>query len=286
MRDEFRDKVAIVTGGGMGLGRALCEELANRGAIVVPADIKGEAARQVASQILQKGGRARAFEVDVSKRDDIAKLINDVVSEFQKLDYVFNNAAIVIGGDTRDLSVEQFDRVIGVDLHGVMYGSLEAYRVMVSQGHGQIVNVSSLSGLIPQPGNIPYSMSKWGVVGFSLALRIEGADLGVKVNCVCPGDMKTDIYENLIVVNMDRATIERDSRRTHFLLPQWSAARAASEILSGVSRNRAMIVFPWIGRSFWRLYRYVPSLITWVTVRRMRMIRQTRSNYLATHPPN
>jgi short-subunit dehydrogenase len=134
-----------------------------------------------------------------------------------------------------------------VDLHGVVYGALAAYRVMVGQGHGHIVNVSSLSGLVPQSGNTPYSTSKWGVVGFSLGLRFEGSDLGVKVSCVCPGDMKTDIYENLTLVNMDRATIERDSRRTHFLLPQWSAARAAREILKGVSHNKPMIVFPWIG---------------------------------------
>jgi NAD(P)-dependent dehydrogenase (short-subunit alcohol dehydrogenase family) len=284
MNNEFKDKVAIVTGGGMGLGRALCGELAARGAIVIPVDIKKEAAEKVASQILEKGGSARAFHVDVSNRDEVAKLMDEVVAEFQQLDYVFNNAAIVIGGDTRDLSVEQYDRVIGVDLHGVLYGSLGAYRVMVSQGYGQIINISSLSGLVPQPGNTPYSVSKWGVVGFSLALRFEGADLGVKVNCVCPGDMKTDIYENLTVVNMDRATIERDSRRTHFLLPQWSAARAAREILKGVSRNRAMIVFPWIGRVAWRLHRYVPGLIYWVTVRRMRMMRQVRANYIASHP--
>ena len=88
---------------------------------------------------------------------------------------------------------------------------------------------------MPQPGNTPYSASKWGVVGLSLGLRFEGADLGVKVTCVCPGDMKTDIYKNLTVVNLDKSTIERDSRRTHFLLPQWTAERAAREILAGVA---------------------------------------------------
>jgi NAD(P)-dependent dehydrogenase (short-subunit alcohol dehydrogenase family) len=278
--DKFKGKVAVVTGGGMGLGRALCEELARRGATVIPADINRDAATRVATEIAQGGGRARAVHVDVSKRDEVSELIKGVVSEFQRLDYIFNNAAIVIGGDTRDLSMEQYDRVIDVDLHGVVYGALAAYEVMVSQGHGHIVNVSSLSGIIPQPGNTPYSTSKWGVVGFSLALRFEGADLGVKVSCVCPGDMKTDIYENMTVINVDLATIERDSRRTHFLLPQWSAARAAREILKGVSQNRAMIVFPWIGRLFWRMHRLVPNLVYWVTIRRMRMFRTVRANYL------
>ena len=276
----FEDKTAIVTGGGMGLGRALCEELARRGATVISADIRGDVAAKVANEIVQRGGCARAVRVDVSKRDEVVKLIQGVVAEFGQLDFIFNNAAIVIGGDTRDLSIEQYDQVMGVDLHGVVYGALAAYKVMVSQGHGHIVNVSSLSGIIPQPGNTPYSTSKWGVVGFSLALRFEGADLGVTVSCVCPGDMKTDIYENMKVANVDLATIERESRRTHFLLPQWSAARAANEILKGVTRNKAMIVFPGIGRLFWRLHRLVPSLIYWVTVRRMRMFRQVRAEYL------
>ncbi|HLH13076.1 MAG TPA: SDR family oxidoreductase [Methylovirgula sp.] len=282
--NEFADKVAIVTGGGMGLGRALCVELSKRGAAVVVADIDGEAARNAVDEIVGEGGRARAFQVDVSRRDDVVRLIDTVVSEFGGLDYIFNNAAIVIGGDTRDLSIEQYDRVLGVNLHGVVYGALAAYRVMVGQGHGHIVNVSSLSGLIPQPGNTPYSTAKWGLVGFSLALRYEGADLGVKVSCVCPGDMKTDIYKNMTVMNMDLATIERDSRRTHFLLPQWSAARAAQEILAGVAHNRAMIVFPWIGRVYWRLHRFVPSLVYSVTLRRMRSFRKMREKYLARHP--
>jgi NAD(P)-dependent dehydrogenase (short-subunit alcohol dehydrogenase family) len=281
--DDFKDKVAIVTGGGMGLGRALCHELARRGATAIAADINTEAATNVANEIVQRGGRARAFHVDVSKRDEVVRLVDDVVSAFGRLDYIFNNAALVIGGDTRDLSIEQYDRVIDVDLHGVVYGALAAYRVMVGQGHGHIVNVSSLSGIIPQPGNTPYSTSKWGVVGLSLALRFEGADLGVKVSCVCPGDMKTDIYDNMTVINMDLATIERDSRRTHFLLPQWSAQRAAHEILKGVARNRVMIVFPWIGRVIWRLHRLAPAVIYWVTLRRMRMFRETRARYLASH---
>jgi NAD(P)-dependent dehydrogenase (short-subunit alcohol dehydrogenase family) len=274
--DPFKDKVAIVTGGGMGLGRALCEELGSRGAIVVVADIDGAAARQVASRLAAGAPRSRAAQVDVSDKDGVARLVDHTASEFGHLDYLFNNAAIVIGGDARDLSVEQWERVLDVDLRGVIYGALAAYRIMATQGHGHIVNVSSLSGLVPQPGNGPYTTSKWGVVGFSLALRFEGADLGVNVSVVCPGDMRTNIYENMTVINMPREETARASRRSHFLMPQWSAEDAAREILRGVSRNKAIIVFPAVVRGIWRLYRALPSVIHWVSIRRVRMLRQLR----------
>jgi len=170
---QFNDKIAIVTGGGMGLGRALCVELARRGATVVVADIKGDAAAQVAEEITRDGGQARAAAIDVSRRKDITDLIETTAADFGRLDYIFNNAVLVIGGDARDISLEQWERALGVDLLGVVYGAVAAYQVMAKQGHGHIVNVSSATGLIPQPGNTPYCTSKWGIVGLSLSLRFE-----------------------------------------------------------------------------------------------------------------
>jgi NAD(P)-dependent dehydrogenase (short-subunit alcohol dehydrogenase family) len=276
--EVFRSKIAIVTGGGMGLGRALCERLAREGATVIVADIKGDAATQVADRITQNGGNARAVQIDISKREDTANLIESTAAEFGRLDYIFNNAVLVIGGDARDISLEQWERALGVDLLGVVYGSVAAYRVMARQGHGHIVNISSASGLVPQPGNTPYCTSKWGIVGLSLSLRFEGADLGVKVSCVCPGDMKTDIYENMTVMNLNvgRDEVVRVSRRSHFLMPQWSAEEAVHEILRGVTRNKALIVFPAVVRFIWRLYRALPVVIYWISIRRMRMFRKYR----------
>ena len=276
--EQFENKVAIVTGGGMGLGQALCEELAGRGAIVVVADIKEDAAKLVGSRIAQSGGQARAVQVDVSKQADVARLIETTVSEFGRLDYIFNNAGIAIGGDTRDLTVEQWDRVLDVDLHGVVYGSLAAYQVMAKQGYGHIVNISSASGLIPQPGNSSYCTCKHGIIGLSLSLRFEGADLGVKVSAVCPGDMKTSIYENMVVMNMKvpREQVVELSRRSHFLIPQISAQDAARQILRGVTRNQALIIFPAAIRFIWRVYRAFPHLIYWISIRRMRMFRKIR----------
>jgi NAD(P)-dependent dehydrogenase (short-subunit alcohol dehydrogenase family) len=281
---RFENAVAIVTGGGMGLGEALCEELGRRGATVVVADINDDAARQVAARLERSGAPARAQRVDVADQADVAEMIEATVAEYGRIDYLINNAGIAIGGDSRDLSVEQWRRVLDVDLLGVVYGTISAYQVMVRQGHGHIVNISSLSGLVPQPGNIPYCTSKHGVVGLSLSLRCEGADLGVQVSAVCPGDMKTKIYDNMVVVNMPREQVATLSRRTHYLMPQWSAQDAAHAILRGVSRNRPLIVFPtrvWI---IWHLYRWFPGLFYRINIHRMRLFRGLRVGPGAPEP--
>ncbi len=234
--EQFKNTVAIVTGGGMGLGQALCEELAHHGAVVVIADIDGNAASRVAGRLQQNGAPVRAVHVDVANEADVARLVESTVAEYGHLDYMFNNAGIAIGGDARDLSVDQWRRVLDVNLLGVVYGTISAYQVMVQQGHGHIVNISSLSGLIPQPGSAPYCTSKHGIVGLSLSLRFEGADLGVKVSAVCPGDMKTRIYQNMVVMNMPREQVIRVSRRSHYLMPEMSAQDAARAILRGANR--------------------------------------------------
>ena len=274
---QFESAVAIVTGGAMGLGEALCEELGLRGATVVVADIDGDAARQVAARLEQRGAPAIAVRVDVANEAEVAKLIESTVAEYGRVDYMINNAGIAIGGDSRDLSMQQWHRVLDVDLLGVVYGTVYAYQVMARQGHGHIVNISSLSGLIPQPGNVPYCTSKHGLVGLSLSLRAEGADLGVKVSAACPGDMKTKIYDNMIVANMPREQVATLSRRTHYLMPQMSAQDAARAILRGVGRNRPLIVFPTAVQVIWHLYRRFPGLLYRVNIHRMRLFRSLRA---------
>jgi NAD(P)-dependent dehydrogenase (short-subunit alcohol dehydrogenase family) len=274
---RFENAVAIVTGGGMGLGEALCEELGRRGSKVVVADIDGDAAREVAGRLERSGASALAARVDVAHEAEVAQLIDSAVETYGRIDYMVNNAGIAIGGDSRDLSMEQWLKVLDVDLLGVLYGTVHAYRVMASQGHGHIVNISSLSGLIPQPGNVAYCTSKHGIVGLSLSLRAEGADLGVKVSAACPGDMKTQIYDNMVVVNMPREQVTTLSRRTHYLMPQMSAEDAARAILRGVSRNRPLIVFPFAVQVIWHLYRRLPGLFDRINVHRMRLFRTLRA---------
>lgn len=254
--EDFRGKVAIVTGGASGIGRALCEELSKRGAVVVVADINEEKARQVAAGISQGGGWALALWVDVSKAEEVERLVNRVVAEEGQLDYMFNNAGIAVLGELQDMSAELWSRVIDVNLKGVAYGVQAAYPVMVSQGHGYIVNTASVAGLLPGPLAGAYGTTKYGIVGLSEALRLEGAKLGVKVSVACPGYIQSSIYDSCTYVNSDAEEMK-------MLMPfkPLSAEKCARAILKGMDQNKGVIPVPGYASIMWWLQRLFPSLL-------------------------
>ncbi len=128
--------------------------------------------------------------------------------------------------------MDQWRQVLDVDLYGVLYGTLAAYPIMVRQGFGHIVNVSSATGLVPQPINAPYCTAKHAVVGLSLSLRLEGIDLGVRVSVVCPGYVKTSIYDNVELVNLPREEVQRKP------IKMIEVDQAAQAILDGVRAIR------------------------------------------------
>jgi NAD(P)-dependent dehydrogenase (short-subunit alcohol dehydrogenase family) len=273
MADSLAEKVAIVTGAGSGIGEAVGLELARRGARVVIADINGDGAKRVATAIADSGGLATASSLDVSKERDIRGLVEETASAYGRLDYQFNNAGIVIGGDARDLTLDQWRRVLDVDLYGVLYGTLAAYPIMVGQGFGHIVNTSSAAGLLPLPLSAPYCTAKHAVMGLSLSLRLEGADLGVKVSAVCPGYVRTGIFDTSVMVNLPRELAGRMPRGVKMI----EAAQAARVILDGVARNQAMIAFPAYVRRAWRASCLFPRLLDRAAPRRVREVRMYRT---------
>ena len=254
---HFKNKVAIVTGGASGIGRALCADLSKRGSKVVIADIDTKKAQQVASAINRTGGRAYATSLDVSQAEDVQGLIDKTASEHGRLDYMFNNAGIAIGGEVRGMNLDHWRRILEINLLGVIYGTTAAYSLMTKQRFGHIVNIASLAGLVGFPIAAPYAATKHAVVGLSTSLRAEAADLGVKVTVVCPGFIKTGIFEAATVLN---ARQEEIPARIPFKM--MGAKQAARVILRGVSRNKAIIIFPFHARLVWWLYRLQPALLT------------------------
>ena len=255
----FRDKVAIVTGGASGIGKAVSEALAEEGAVLVVADVDAARAEGVAQGIRARGGRAKAAVLDVRDAAGFQKLVDDTAGEHGRLDYLFNNAGIGIAGEERDVTLEDWNEVLDVDLHGVVHGVRAAYSLMVEQGSGHIVNTASLAGLVPTAGEASYAAAKFGVVGLSYALRTEGARLGVKVSVVCPGFVDTPI----LVDSPVRGPYDRAKLRA-MIPPAMPPDRCARVILQGVARNRATIVVTGHAKVLWWLYRASPDAALWV----------------------
>jgi NAD(P)-dependent dehydrogenase (short-subunit alcohol dehydrogenase family) len=169
----FSNKVCIITGGASGLGRELCKQLAASGASVVLADVDEAHVQAVGAEIVQAGGKARAIQVDVTDSGSVQALIEGTAAEFGRIDYLFNNAGIAIGGEIRDLSLDAWRRVIETNLFGTIHGIYFVYPFMIRQGSGHIVNTSSVFGMAPVPLNSPYVGSKFAVFGISHSLAAE-----------------------------------------------------------------------------------------------------------------
>lgn len=270
----FQDRVAIVTGGASGIGRALCDALGGNGAAVIVADIDAQGARHVAEAIRANGGRAVAQAVDVADAQSVERLVRETLAAHGRLDYLFNNAGIAITADARDLTLEHWQRVIGVNQMGVIHGVQAAYPMMARQGYGHIVNIASLAGLLPYPTNLPYTTSKHAVVGLSLALRAEAADLGVRVSVVCPGTIRTGIFAASPMLN---ARQEQGHATT--LFKPIDAETAGRRILVGVARNQALIVFPRYARVLWLVARL---RLGWLEAFGLRIVRDFRRIRLPT----
>lgn len=272
--------VAVVTGGASGIGRAVSEGLVRRGSHVVIADINAQGASEVATMLSSLGpGTASGVALDVRDADAVAAVYQQAQIEHGRLDAVFNNAGVAVGGEVEELTVAHWDRVIDVNLRGVVYGVAAAYPLMIKQGFGHIVNTASLAGLIPAPLLTPYSMTKHGVVGLSLALRAEARPFGVKVTAVCPGFVDTPMLdglgpEDLPQTSMARRAQEMQASAERQLGRPYPVDKLARDVLRGVDRNKALIVTPLSARALWRLHRLAPSLISTVGARGVALVRK------------
>ena len=252
------NRVVIVTGGASGIGAGLVRSHAADGDIVIAADIDTAGLTDV-----DRLDNVLAVELDVRDADAVQKVVDSAVQQHGRLDLIYNNAGIGIGGRTEDLALAHWDRSIDVNLRGVVHGVQAALPCLLRQGHGQVVNTASLAGLLPAPGLAPYAAAKHAVVGLTMALNAEYAHRGVVFTVVCPGFTDTPILDKDIPSDLPSVPRPIAPRRIAEVTPGgiYPLEKLIGDIREGVAKKEAIVVSPATARRAWRLYRWTPGRV-------------------------
>ena len=257
---SFEGAVALVTGGASGIGAALGRELARRGAKAVLADRDAAEAEAQAARIAAAGGRAEARMLDVRDAAAVDAAVADVFARHGRLDYLFNNAGIAVGGEAVDLRLEDWREAVEVNLMGVIHGVQAAWPRLAAQGFGHVVNTASMAAFLPTALAAPYGTTKSAVLGLSLALRLEGEPRGLRVSALCPGVIRTAILDGgrhgRLRNFIPSATLVVMNERLRPMDADLFARRA----LDDVRRNKDVIVHP----RGWRMLRLLQSTCPWL----------------------
>ena len=190
-------KVSIVTGGGRGIGRAVCLALAREGSNVMVTDVVSQTAREVSEEIQSMGRRALFFEMDVSKSDQAKKMVAAALSSFGKIDILVNVAGIFFRSPIEDVSEQDWDKVVAVNLKGTFLCSQAVGKEMIKQGGGSIVNFASVAAHTPQINLGAYSPSKAGVLLLTKIMAVEWAKYNIRVNALSPGPILTPMTDSI-----------------------------------------------------------------------------------------
>ena len=195
---RLKDRVAMVTGGGAGIGRSICINMAKEGAKVAVMDINEEAALETAEMIEKEDGEALALKMDVTLKADVQAMTAQVLKTRGKIDILVNNAGTDIKGAITELTERTWDTLMDINLKGVFLCTQAVSHSMIEQRYGRIVNISSMAGKTGEPLTSPYCATKFGVIGFTQSIALELGKHNITVNAVCPGPVDTDLIRQSV----------------------------------------------------------------------------------------
>lgn len=239
---EINGKTVVITGAASGIGRATAIALARVGARVAAADLDRAGLAQTASLIAEAGGKATTYLVDVASRDAVHAFAQEIETALGGADIVINNAGVAQVATVEELSYEDFEWVMNIDFWGMVYGTKAFLPQLRARGAGHIVNVSSIFGLFAVPTQAAYNSAKFAVRGFTEALRHEMRDTNIKVSCVHPGGIKTNIMRNARFLQSVQQTVKEETASGFDRLARTTPDRAAEVILAGIRKNKGRIL--------------------------------------------
>lgn len=208
--DKLAEKVALITGAGSGIGRASALLFAKEGCSVMVADYARELGQETARLINEAGGSAGFVEADVSKSADIRRMVQTTVDSYGRIDILFNNAGVSSPfAKLADVSEEDWDRILGVNLKSIFLASKYTIPVMLKQGGGVIINTSSCQGIATVPANGPYTVSKAGIIHLTRTIALEYAGKSIRANCICPGFIETPLSRDHLGAIQTRTLLQR-----------------------------------------------------------------------------
>jgi len=241
---QFDSKVAVVTGAASGIGQALALRLAGEGARLAISDVNEEGLEETRAAVAEAGAEVHAKRLDVADRQAFYAYADEVAAHFGGVNLVVNNAGVALSASIREMKLEDLDWLMGINFWGVIYGTKAFLPHLEQTGDGHIVNISSVFGIIGIPTQAAYNAAKFGVRGFTEALRIELdiADVGVSCTCVHPGGIRTNIARNARmpggtpVGDKDEAVVQFDK------MARTTPDKAARVILRGIRRNSRRVL--------------------------------------------
>jgi len=201
---ELKGQIAIVTGGGRGIGRAIALALAREGADIVIAELDQAGAKRTAEEVGALGRRSLATATDVTSRADLRAMVDRAKAEFGRIDILINNAGIYRAAATLDVTEDHWDAIMNINAKAVFFATQAVLPTMMAQKSGAIVSLASMAGKIGSKTNLPYNASKAAVVSMTKSLALAHAGDGIRVNCVCPGFVETDMWT---VVSRDQGKL-------------------------------------------------------------------------------